>query len=71
MNLTPVSSSNIDAIGYDKESRTLRIRFKNGSVYDYHGVPESTYAGLMSAASKGTYLNTHVKQGGYHYNQIS
>ena len=38
MNMISVSSSNLDAVGYEKG--TLYVRFKNGSLYSYSGVPE-------------------------------
>lgn len=68
MNMIPVSSSNISAIGY--EGSTLYVRFNNGSLYEYYSVPVSTYNGLMSASSHGSYLASHVK-GAYRYKQIA
>ena len=59
MNMIPVSSSNLSAVGYD--GNTLRIQFHTGGVYDYSGVPESVYNGLMNAASKGSYHAAHIK----------
>lgn len=68
MNMIPVTSSNISAIGY--EGSTLYVRFNNGSLYEYYNVPSSVYSGLMSASSHGSYLASHVK-GTYRYKQIS
>lgn len=59
MNMIPVSSSNLSSVGY--ENGTLYVRFHNGSLYSYSGVPESIYHGLMSAPSHGSYLASHVK----------
>lgn len=56
-----VSSSNVRSIGYDEASSTLEVEFNSGGVYQYYGVPESVYATLMRASSKGSYLNNHVK----------
>ncbi|MGI1833943.1 KTSC domain-containing protein [Bacillus altitudinis] len=60
MNLIPVNSSNLNAVGYDLHSQILRIAFRNGT-YDYYGVPESVYNGLMSAASLGKYHDRFIK----------
>lgn len=60
MNMIPVSSSNLVAVGYDKASTTLRIKFNSGT-YDYHNVPESIYNGLLSASSKGQYHHAFIK----------
>lgn len=65
MNMIPVSSSNMQSVGYDKSTQTLRVGFLNGGLYDYHSVPESHYTSLMSAASHGSYLDAHIKKGGY------
>ena len=68
MQMTPVSSSNLKAVGH--ENGVLRVEFLNGSVYDYHNVPHYIYNGLISAASHGGYLDQYVKKAGYNYTQI-
>lgn len=62
MKRIPVSSSNVQSIGYDSDSSILEVEFTNGAIYQYFGVPQDVYDGLMDAASKGTYLHRHVKQ---------
>jgi hypothetical protein len=64
-----VVSSNVQSIGYDKNSQILEVAFLNGSVYQYFGVPAVTYRGLMSANSHGSYLHAHVK-GRYSYKRV-
>ena len=66
MERTPVSSSNISAIGYDPDSEVLEIEFTNGAVYSYSGVPLGEYESFMSADSKGKYLHANIK-GRYSY----
>ena len=61
MERTPVSSSNISAIGYDADSQTLEVEFTNGAVYSYSGVPSGEYEGFMGADSKGKYLHANIK----------
>jgi hypothetical protein len=56
-----VSSSNISSIGYEPESQVLEIEFHDGSIYQYDGVPQSVYEGLMNASSHGQYLHQHIK----------
>lgn len=70
MERTRVSSSNLEDVGYDPQTRTLEIGFLNGSVYQYLNVPQSHYTGLMSAASHGTYLDTYIKKGGYSFLKV-
>ena len=61
MNRQFVSSSNIRSIGYDLLSKILEIEFHSGGIYQYSGVPEHHYAGLMSAPSHGTYFAQNIK----------
>jgi hypothetical protein len=71
LTLTPVQSSNLLAIGYDRHHQLLEIAFRNGSTYQYHSVPESEYYGLMSAPSKGKYFNKRIVGGGYPCVQVN
>ncbi len=59
--LEEVESSNIVAIGYHRQSQTLRIRFQGDRYYDYPMVPESEYELLMAAESKGKFFNSRIK----------
>ena len=61
MERIPVSSSNLCSVGYDPGSQTLEIEFNHGGVYQYAGVPEGEYEGLMSAGSKGQYFHANIK----------
>ena len=69
MELVYVDSSNIDQVGYDTELNELHIVFKKGRHYIYSNVPEHVYEGLMDASSKGTFLNSTIKAGGYSYRE--
>jgi hypothetical protein len=71
MNRTRVSSSHIVSIGYDSQSSTLEVEFKDGAVYQYYNVPQFEYRGLMSAPSHGEYFDANIKKGGYRYRRIS
>lgn len=56
-----VDSSNIEQIGYVEEERELWVRFKSGDTYVYSNVPPATHEDIMSADSKGSYLNREIK----------
>ncbi len=57
-----VSSSNIEAVGYDDERRTLIVSFKpSGAIYAYDNVPPDVHADLIKAESVGKYFATHIK----------
>lgn len=66
----PVQSSSITSIGYAAQTQTLEVEFKNGSVYQYFGVPAAIYQGLMTAESHGHYLDQYVKKAGYRYRVV-
>lgn len=59
--MKPVSSSNIEALGYDKENQTVYVRFLNGTLYVYKGVSEHEFEGLFNAPSIGSYLHRNFK----------
>jgi KTSC domain len=46
--MVPVTSDSLAAIGYDSSSETLRVKFRNGGVYDYFDVAPGVYAGLLA-----------------------
>ncbi len=60
-NRVPVTSSNLVSVGYELNSLTLEIEFKNGAVYQYFDVPEFEWQGLMRAASHGTYFIAYIR----------
>jgi hypothetical protein len=61
MEMIPVRSSAIRAVGYDPNSMQMRILFEQGHAYDFCGVPAHIHRGLMEAASKGAYYNDHIR----------
>lgn len=64
--LTSVTSSTIDAFGYDPSLSELYVQFKSGATYTYSGVSESVYSELCEAESFGKFLNSNIK-GTYEY----
>lgn len=70
MERTPVSSSNIAAVGYDEPTKTLEVEFNSGLVYQYDSVPISIYESMISASSVGVFFHENVK-GQFDYVQTS
>jgi hypothetical protein len=56
-----VSSSNIVSIGYEADTQTLEVEFRDGAVYEYEGVPPGVHSEFMGAASQGAYLHRHIR----------
>src|SRR6266700_366425 len=60
--LIPVESSNLAAVGYDPNRFELFIAFLDGSLYRYDGVPPEEYRGLMTAwDSHGSYFYNEIR----------
>jgi hypothetical protein len=56
-----ISSSAIAAVGYDAAACKMKVRFVAGETYDFCGVPQGVFEGLLGAVSKGRYYNEHIK----------
>jgi len=67
---TPVNSSNIKSIGYDKISSVLEVEFTSGDVYQYFNVPEFLYQQFLQASSHGQFLNDHIRYN-YRYQKVN
>lgn len=59
--MQPVSSSNVAELGYDDANQVVYVRFLNGTVYIYKGVPQFEYDALFNAPSIGSYLHRNYK----------
>ncbi len=55
---TYLTSSNIDAAGYQKGR--LYIRFKSGCTYSYDKVPYDRFDGLCDAESAGQFFHREI-----------
>lgn len=60
MEREPVTSSTVVSVGYDSNTQTLEVEFKNG-VYQYYNVPQTIYEQMMMAESVGKFLNSYIK----------
>ena len=70
MDLKPVTSSQIYAIGYNPESQRLRVQFLKktkgepptpGSIYEYDDITPEQHAALVRAESIGTHFGANIK----------
>lgn len=61
--LTPVTSSQVKAIGYDPLTKTLACQFAHGPghVYHYSGVEPKMHADFMASKSIGKFFGQHIK----------
>lgn len=59
--MVALQSSSLAQVGYDCHQSILRVQFRDGTAYDYEGVPLETYLDLLQADSKGAYFNRHIR----------
>jgi len=58
----PVESSAVARIGYDAEAKEAYVKYLDGGLYAYEGVPADVFEQLANADSKGTFVNAVIKQ---------
>jgi KTSC domain len=64
-----VRSRSIKSIGYEHAKKVLEVEFRSGPrVYRYYGVPRRVYNELMTAESKGAFVNQVIKTFPYREN---
>ena len=68
--LKRMPSSVIHRFRYNSSSHTLRVWFVSGKAYDYKKIPEEVYNELITASSKGKFLNEEIK-GKYTYEKVN
>lgn len=69
MNRTPVNSSALVSVGYDRDGLILETELTGGAIYQYFDVPESVFLELMSADSLGKYYNKNIRNN-YRHTQL-
>lgn len=61
MNRMPVESSNLRSVGFDAETQTMEIEFKNGGVYQYANIEEKLFDEFLRSNSKGQFFHQNFK----------
>jgi hypothetical protein len=58
----PVQSSLLASVNYQPEKSMLDLEFRAGGIiYRYFDVPREIYASLLTAESKGSWFNIHIR----------
>lgn len=69
MEVVYVTSSNLVMAVYAHDRKVLRIQFKNGSMYDYYGVPPRVFEVLKKVGSKGRFHYRSIRRS-YAYKRV-
>jgi hypothetical protein len=56
-----VVSTSLASVGYEAATRILEVEFRKGRIYQYHDVGADIVAQLMTADSKGRFMNAHIR----------
>jgi KTSC domain len=56
-----LASTSLAVATYDAHLSRLQIHFKDGTAYDYSGVPQSLFHHLLAAPSKGRFFNAYIR----------
>lgn len=53
-------STCLNWVDYSAEQKLLKVEFRNGGIYEYHGVPAWKIEGLLTAKSPGNYFMVNI-----------
>jgi hypothetical protein len=56
-----MASTTLAAAAYDDRQALLHVEFRDGTCYQYAGVPASVFRDLLSADSKGAFFNRYIR----------
>ena len=64
-----IESSNLKSASFNVEDETLRITFKNGSIYDYYNFPWPEFTKFRMTESQGKFFSSEIN-GKYSYKKF-
>lgn len=56
------------AAGYDSQTQTLRVRFRDGAIYEYYDVPQNVWRNFRRVKSPGRLINRTLNN--YDYSRL-
>lgn len=59
--MTPVDSSQIAALGHDPDTKTLAVQFNGGGLYHYDNVDAELFDRFRNADSIGSFFHKNIK----------
>lgn len=62
MEMTPIHSGKLRAIGYDSRQRLLQVQFDDGTTLQYSGVGEDAWRRLSSAGSAWSFYRDNIEE---------
>lgn len=65
-----VKSSTISHVGYEDNTNTLKVKFKDGAEYHYQNVPKKEHDDLLNAESVGKHFVKNIRNS-YKFTKVS
>jgi len=62
MDMTPINSGRLRAIGYDARARLLRVQLADGSTLEYSGVGDEAWRRLSTSAAAWSYYRDNIEE---------
>jgi len=62
MEMLPISSGKLCAIGYDSRERTLQVQLNDGRALQYSGVGEETWRRLKNSGSPWSFYRDNIEE---------
>lgn len=62
MEMTKINAGKLRAIGYDANTRTLKVELDDGSALEYLGVGESIWRNLKSSGTQWSYYRDNIEE---------
>lgn len=62
MDMKPINSGKLRAIGYDARARRLRVRLDDGSTLEYSGVGDEIWRRLSTSGAAWSYYRDNIDE---------
>jgi hypothetical protein len=63
MEMVPIDSDGVRAIGYDPATQTMHVEFETGALFEYYEVPPDVYQTFMASSAKGSFVSQVLEPG--------
>ena len=62
MEMKPINSGKLRAIGYDGRARLLQVQLDDGSILQYSGIGEEVWRRLSSSGAAWSYYRDNIEE---------
>lgn len=62
MEMTRISAGKLRAIGFDTQTRTLRVELEDGSALEYSGISEDLWRRFRTSGSQWSFYRDNIEE---------